>query len=259
MLKKIILLSFLCTVLGLQGCGSSQSGQPDPVAQAQKPQETAPSSGNTNADPLKKAAEAAAESIAKESFSETLANGDKKLNLINVVVEYVRSDTKDNTVREQWTADCVAAGQFNIKGEYPNLNVGFGGFDCGSTHSPNELDHLHFLIRSLSYSAHHIPAYPSEPNQFQLNLQNVDSSFFNWNSFRSLNANVKDRVVDLDFLGEERGELGRGYEANHFVQITYKQSDDLKSESIKIQYDYDQISQQEKTEIKIKADVVRAH
>lgn len=266
MVKNLTILSLMCAVFGLAGCTISTSDGIDPVVQPlpqpQKPQETAPNSGgNTGSTPStpQTGTTSNEETVAKASFLKTLASGDKKLNLKNVVVEFTKSNTKNGAAREQWTANCTSSGQVILKGAYPNLTARIGGFDCGPAHKPMELTYLQLITANLVYTLRHIPAYPSEPNQFRLHLQNSPLVYFKWKSQGSLNSNVKDRVVYMDFLGEENSDLGWQYDSNHFVQIAFKQSEDGKSETLNLEYNYDQGGRQQSTEIKIKADVERAN
>lgn len=261
MLSKMTVLPLMFAVLGLAGCGSSNSGGNDPVPQpqAKKPQETTPATGGNTATTPHAGNTASDETVAKESFLKTLASGDKKLNLKNVVVEYTKSNTKNGTVKEKWTSNCTASRQVTLKGSYPNLTASIGGFDCGTIHTPTELTYLQLITENLAYTLRHIPAYPTEPNQFRLILQNNGSVYFKWKSLESLNAIIKDHGVYMDFLGEQKGDLGWQDDSNHFVQVTYKQSEDGKSETLNLEYNYDQYGKQESTEVKIKADVERAN
>jgi len=193
--------------------------------------------------------------VTKEAFSKTLASGLKRWALKNVVVEYEKS--VNNISKGKWTANCSASGPVSLAGEYPTVSWKSTSLDCGS-HQPSELNKLYFVTRNLFYGAVHIPAYPAEPNQFRLDFESINSgALINWDKQQSLNAHMKDRVVLMDFLGQERGDFGWRDQKNHFVQLNIKQGDDGKSEKMIVNYNLDTPGQKEAVVIRVTADLER--
>ena len=195
------------------------------------------------------------ETLAKESFLKTLSSGDNKWNLKNIVVEYSKGEGKSST--EQWKENCTTTAKAGIKGSYPTITVSLGGFDCGTTHNSSELTKLQLITSNLVYSARHIPAYPSEPNQFLLDLQPNNSVYLIWKSTKSVNANLKNHSVYLDFLGKEKDPMSLGTNDSYFIEIVFKQSEDGNSETLNIVYSHTLTGSVGSVDIKIKADIMR--
>lgn len=259
---KIQSLILALGLLGLTACSSNdgKSSSPAAPAQTQQPQDaakdTTPSGRQPNANP---AASPSDEDVAKASFLKTFASGQKKWSLKNVVVDYVKSNGRGGAVKEKWSAKCTVSRPVTLNGAYPNLSFSLSGFDCGSSHSPSEFTYLQLITSNMVYTAHHIPAYPSEPNQFRLSLQSINNyGYFKWQSYSALNALTKDRVVFLDFIGEQKGDIDWRGNKNHFIQMSFQQSDDGRSEKLTMDYTLDENSGAS-TEINIKADLERTN
>ena len=199
------------------------------------------------------------ETIAKDAFVKTLASGTKNIELSNINVELVKSSPKHPDADVSWKANCTTSALMTLNGDYPKVNASFGKFDCGSKYNAPELSYLSMITRTLEYSLHHIPAYPTEPNQFRLQLETMSTPYLQWKSIESLNSLTKDHVVSMDFMGMQKGNPDWKQDANHFVQISYVQSDDGKHETLYIEYRFDKVQRDEHTIIKIKADLDRVN
>lgn len=243
----------ICLAIGLVSCGPNSNGKA-PLSESKNPEVRNPSingNGTENSD------DSSDGTVAKESFLKTLASNTKKINLVNIVVEFKKINSKTGAGKEFWTANCLSSRQATINGSYPIVNLSIGLIDCGITHTPLELIRLLKITNNLSYSAHHIPSYPSEPNQFQLRLQNPGTASIHWKSVESLNANMKERNVYLDFYGEQKSLSDWREDASHFIQISLNKSDEGISEILTLQYSFDRPGREESTEIVITADVER--
>lgn len=264
MKSKTIFTSLVCVLAttGLVACGSSSNGNESPKAQnppAQTADSGTPKTTPTAPTKSQDSTTTKDETVAKDAFLKTLAAGSKKWNLKNVVVDYVKSDGRGGAAKEKWTANCSSPNPATLDGTYPSVTLNLGAFDCGSAHQPSELTDLQLITGNMVYSATHIPAYPSEPNQFRLSLQSINNyGYFNWKSQSSLNALTKDHAVFLDFLGEQKGDIGWQDDKNHFIQMSFQRAADG-TEKLSLDYTLDANGRQESTEINIKADLQRTN
>lgn len=188
---------------------------------------------------------------AAESFTKTLAHGEKTWTLNNVKVRYSKREGRGGREITTWNSACTAKNRTRMVGEYPNVTLHLSGFDCGSK-TETELNYLQLLTTQLQYSAHHIPALPSDPNQFRLVYQRSTGSFFKWKKTNSLNALTRENVATFDFTGEEVSRFGPRDQRHHFFQVTFATTNDKK---VELFYIFDNWGSNESVEINVTADL----
>lgn len=191
-------------------------------------------------------------SVAQASFLKTIVSGSRSWNLNSVTLQYTKREQSSAKILEEWTTDCKP-NQARVEGSYPSVSLHIPAFDCGLRNKPIELLYLELITADIGYRASHIPAYPSEPNQFSLALANDAGGELSWDSLKSLNAHTTDRALYADLLGERDGNLMGGYRSMHFLAITMQNPG-----GFEIDYTVDTDLGQSRTEVKIRADLVLA-
>lgn len=197
------------------------------------------------------------EQTARDAFARSYASGRKRWNLENVIVTYSKSNGRGSTPIESWTATCNGTRPLTMSGNYPNVALNLAAVDCGVGRKPRELDNVAFIGADMSYEARHIPAYPSEPNQFRLNLRGFNSfGVFRWTSTSSLNANAKDRVAFFDFVGEEADPVERRDTSNHFLSVAIERDATTPTRArLRVNYTLDRFLRSESSDVVITADL----
>jgi hypothetical protein len=164
-------------------------------------------------------------------------------------------------IKKQWTASCGGGEVMTLLGNYPHVLFTLATIVCPHPESAHELKMLSYITNELAYTARHIPAYPSEPDQFHLVAEKAGQDFLiKWKEMNSLNANLKTQTVFLDFHGraiDHFGHFGTFDEIVHYGDINLKLNEKMKDETIEITYMVMDSAMQTTTEIKIKADIER--
>lgn len=181
----------------------------------------------------------AAEETAKAEFAKTLAAGEKKWNLKNIVLNYLkRSGHQNGPVQEKLSTQCQSSRPVIVNGTYPHVSLMLGGITCGAK-TPQEVTRLQFITGKMNYTARHIPA-AGVPDQFRLDLQNVESGYFRWKETKGLNSLARKKDLGFDFFGVEKGRIDWTEENDFYLSISIQQSDDGRSEKLKISSNFDQ-------------------
>ncbi|OQW49018.1 MAG: hypothetical protein A4S09_12965 [Proteobacteria bacterium SG_bin7] len=213
-MKNSTLLSLISvSVIAACGGNSSNSGN--------NPMDTKPTSDNGDSSRVEKTPSSPQpqkpDVAAKESFLKTFAAGKKNFSHKNVKLEYIKKEMRSGKEKEQWAGSCASKYNFTLKGQYPTVNLSFGGITCDRKDFFT-LYALESIMMELSYGLIHIPQ-TSLPNQFRLVLQEVRSSR-KWRSYEAVNSLIRDDLVQLDFLGKEEEMIGTT--STHYLTLQLK-------------------------------------
>jgi hypothetical protein len=255
---KLFLVTISCLALLCMGCSSKNEDNnkvlPNPHS-SQPPgpgnSDNKPESGT--GDPLP-----VTDDKAKEAFLKSYVAGNKKWQLSNVVVNFTERNSKDDSIKEEWTASCVVKDPMLLEGHYPTVSFNLGEFDCGPAHKPTALVALYLISSNMTYQAIFRPAPPSAPNQFMLILADTDSSgYFHWESVQQLNAHTSDHFAVFDFLGKDRRNEFIGDDVYYF-DITILQDPIKSRETLEMNYSLNSGSFNTSTTVKVTAELQHA-